>query len=845
MRKQLLGTTSVGFGLLLGGAVLALDASPALAACVGATTGGNDTITCTGNNDVMVDALGGDDLLIIDVAGTRFGNAGNATLSGSGGNDVFMVNSGTFIGFGAGSTGTLSGGNDTDTFTIDDATVGRAGTGVVLGGGGNDMISLNNGSMLGRLATGSGTLDGESGNDTIIVDNSDVGRQGTGLVDGSGGDDMIEVRNGSALGFAAGSSGTVTGGNNNDTIIIDDAIVGRLGDGRVSGGSRNDTITLRNGSTVGFGAGSTGLIEGDSGDDIINIDNSTIGRLADARVRGDGNDDQINVTNGSVVGQTAGVTGQILGDSGEDTLTFDNATLGLSGNALVAGGGDNDTIMIENASVLARNAGSTAVVNGQAGDDVISLIDTRIGVDGTATIRGANGNDQITLGGLSRLNATAMVMGDSEDDTVTLFDTVTADPGALLDGGAGTMDELVLDGTGTGLFDGTITQQNFEMLTKQGTGTWTWTTNAAFSGGASIDNGIFELNAMLTANTFIAPMGTLSGTGEVIGNVDNDGTVSPAGMGTIGTLTFTGNYDGGGVLMLDTVIGASGSPSDLLVITGTVSDVTMVTVTDFGGGTPQLTGSGPGNGILVVDVSAGTTNADDFALTGGPIVTGFFQYDLVLETDDNWYLQSTLSPAGLQAGEALAGMLTAAQDQVRADIGIAHNRVQTLRLYEGGSAAQTAQAGETQLASLLADSGGSAGRAQGHGIGVWIEGFGRDAELDPKGIEEFDQTTWGGQASTARSPRISTSAWSAVTPAAISTSTAPTAIWTAIPWAPMPPTSTAASTSTAWSRAAGSISTPLPAGFRRTTTAGSPAARSRPATAFPWARASRSSPTPA
>ncbi|MEX0921953.1 MAG: autotransporter outer membrane beta-barrel domain-containing protein [Rhodovibrionaceae bacterium] len=777
---------------------MAFNPAPALAVCAGATTAGADSISCTGNgNNVTIDTLGGEDSVTVE-AGARLGDGGDATISGGPDNDSFNVDAGAFLGFGAGDSATLNGNSGFDLFVIDNAGIGRQGAALIDGGAGSDEIRLLNRSRLGQAATGSGTLLGMGGEDLIVVDDSDVGRDGVGLIDGGDDNDTIRVRNGSNVGQGAGGSGTILGGAGEDLIAFDAAFLGRAGTALVQGGDDNDEIRVREGSIVGNDVGASGTLEGNGGDDQININTSILGRAgAGVALGGDGNDfinifdgsvvgqlstgsgtitgnagedtivfnasvlgqegagivrggddnDTINILNGSVLGQNSGGDAEVTGNSGEDTILIDASTLGQDGSAVVRGGSENDLITIANGSVIGQNATGSGTVEGNAGEDVITITDSFVGSLGMGLVDGGVDNDGITLAGTTHLNATSMVLGGGGDDSVTLFDTVTADAGATLDGEAGGMDNLILDGSGSGLFDGTITQQNFELLTKQGTGAWIWTTNAAFSEGASIDNGIFELNAILTADTFIAPLGTLSGTGEVIGDVDNDGTITPAGPGTIGTLTFTGNYDGGGVLMLDTVIGASGSPSDMLVITGTVSDVTTVQVTDFGGGTPQFTGDGPGNGILLVDVSAGSTDGDDFALQDGPIDVGFFTYELNLESDNNWYLQSTdLSPAGYDAGQALANMLSAAQDQVRSDIGIAHNRVQSLRLYEGGSAAQMAQAGDTQLASLLAGSdSGSGGMRHGHGVGVWIEGFGRDATLDPKGVEEFDQTTWGGQ----------------------------------------------------------------------------------------------------
>ena len=89
----------------------------------------------------------------------------------------------------------------------------------------------------------------------------------------------------------------------------------------------------------------------------------------------------------------------------------------------------------------------------------------------------------------------------------------------------------------------------YESLSKIGGGTWTIDGTVVFPGGTTIDAGILNVNGTLVSNTVIHPVGTLSGTGTIAGNLTNFGTVMPgtpltvmAFSATPGTLTVKGNY---------------------------------------------------------------------------------------------------------------------------------------------------------------------------------------------------------------------------------------------------------------------------------------------------------------
>ena len=91
---------------------------------------------------------------------------------------------------------------------------------------------------------------------------------------------------------------------------------------------------------------------------------------------------------------------------------------------------------------------------------------------------------------------------------------------------------------------------------------------------------------------------------------------------------FTGVGDSR--LAIDAFLGPPGSIADVLVVGQATAGSTAIVVNN--------TNPGPGSynpvGIAVVDVSTGTTAANNFFLPNGPIKRGMFTYDLLLRPDN-------------------------------------------------------------------------------------------------------------------------------------------------------------------------------------------------------------------
>lgn len=441
-----------------------------------------------------------------------------------------------------------------------------------------------------------------------------------------GGDDTVDITSGT---FAD----SISGGADNDTMTLQ----GTASVNVIDGGTGNDVIDLLSGTV-------TLDVTGGDGTDTITLNGATV----NDDILGNAGGDMINLLSGTV-------SDDVFGNAGADIITLNGATVGDD----VFGGNDSDTITLLSGTInddLFGEAGGDNIIlfGGIVGDDIFggSGADV-ISVTGTGAVGGSvfggNGGDIISL------NGSGVVAGNLEggagDDT---FNLLNGSFGGSLFGGDGSDSALVastydlttiagnLDGgDDVSVADGFIDILNIEA-------------------GGTLDGG--KLQNWETIN--LDPATPLTLTGTVVTSSDpgqglflNTGTLAITSLGITGNFTnsslvdMTGNaatgdmltvsndYFGGGTLALDAALDAT-LASDMLVVNGDIGGVTTLAITDLGGA-PTLTGTGPGNGIPLVDNSLGGDLADgDFVLPGGEIVKTPFTYTLSAESDSILYLQS-------------------------------------------------------------------------------------------------------------------------------------------------------------------------------------------------------------
>ena len=397
---------------------------------------GNVTMDLNGIEHINIAALGGaDNVTVQDLTHTGITQV-SIDLSGT---------PGTRLGDGAADTVAVNGTAGNDTVQVS----GTAGSVAVAG-----------------LAATVNIAGAEAANDQLIIDVGD-------------GNDVI-----TAAGLAAGALLlTIDGGAGNDTITGSagaDHLIAGDGNDTVIGGRGNDVAFLGNGNDTFIwnpGDGSD-LVEGEAGTDTLvfngananeNIDISAngqrvrmfrdvgnvtmdLGGIEHLQVVTLGGTDTVNVGDLSGTGVTqvaidlSATPGSGQGDGQVDTVNV-NGTAGNDRISVVSSG---SSVVVNGLAAQTRIEGIDAgvdhlVVNGGAGDDIISASGLRAGQvnltinggDGNDTITGSAGND-IIIGGHGS-DVASMGAGD---------DTFVWNPGDgsdTVDGGAG-KDMLVFNG---------------------------------------------------------------------------------------------------------------------------------------------------------------------------------------------------------------------------------------------------------------------------------------------------------------------------------------------------------------------------------------------------------------
>jgi Ca2+-binding RTX toxin-like protein len=152
---------------------------------------------------------------------------------------------------------------------------GDGSTDPILGTDGDDLLT----------ATGSETIFGGAGNDTLSADEGSDGA----MLNGEDGDDTLTL---------SGTDGTADGGAGDDTITAYGT------GGTVAGGEGDDAITV---------LGTADSISGGTGDDTIQVDSGLLG--ASGPVDGGAGDDRIVLTESATA-----TTQEAIGGAGDDTL---------------------------------------------------------------------------------------------------------------------------------------------------------------------------------------------------------------------------------------------------------------------------------------------------------------------------------------------------------------------------------------------------------------------------------------------------------------------------------------------------------------------------------------------
>ena len=415
-------------------------------------------------------------------------------------------------------------------------------------------------------------------------------------------------------------------------------IVGDSGTGALSiqnGGqltSQSGTIgELRysTGSVVVEGAGSAWTMPSATGPGLV-IGKGGSGRL---QVRNGG-----TVTTNALLSSTPASGLQIEIDGANSTLQGDNCDFdGFQDSSVQISNGGlmhcQGSLTLRNGALSLSGAGSKLL----AGDD-INLKLPLIGYIPLTVGEGAT----IEAGKILRVSTD--LAGDSAGPTMLFIEGSTT-PGAVVaptiafeesNGAAVTLNHS--DASGNYQIASDIIGLGGVVV--NGAGTTTLTGNNAYYFGI-INAGMLRAGAANSlspnADYVVAAGGTLDTNtfSPTIQSLDNSGMVTMAAGGTSNVLTVTQNYTGnGGVIAMNTALGADSSPTQKLVVQGDTSGDTILNISNLGGTGAATTG----DGIMVVQVG-GASNGTFSLPAPGYVEAGGYRYTLA-KVGNNWYLQS-------------------------------------------------------------------------------------------------------------------------------------------------------------------------------------------------------------
>jgi Ca2+-binding RTX toxin-like protein len=419
----------------------------------------NLAVSPTSTMTVDASALSAGNFLTLDAPGT---NTGALLITGGAGDDTFIAGKGN---------DTFNGGAGTDTIDFSHAssgvTVNLGLTTAQMVGGGLGTQTLTNVENI-VASDYNDTLTGNAGDNLFLV-----GESGTDVINGGGGDDTVSFQNRPLLSGETGITVDLRPGHlasTGDTLNDIDSVIGsKLGDTFIGNSADN---TFDGGGCLNA-AYDTADYEFATGGMTFNETvfgyGSTVTSTIVATGGGQGTDTLIDMT--QIVGTSGndtfyfinGVTPSVDGGDGNDTISFQNATQGVTasdggtasadyesiehligspfndqlggdnnGNLIDGGAGDdtirgdsyetsggNDTLNGGDGNDVLVGEGGSDTLNGGAGNDTLSGGDPDLQFNGNDTLNGGDGNDTLWAGGQNGENTGAVTLdGGTGDDTL-------------------------------------------------------------------------------------------------------------------------------------------------------------------------------------------------------------------------------------------------------------------------------------------------------------------------------------------------------------------------------------------------------------------------------------------
>jgi Ca2+-binding RTX toxin-like protein len=382
----------------------------------------NDTLTGDANNNILTGGLGDDtltgglgfDLLYGQDGNDSLSDDGNGAeiLDGGAGDDIITMTNVDTV------TGTVTGGTGTDTLVW-----------AYAAGGQRVNVDMQNGTVYYYINGGTRTnftgienfTAAGTNNAYVYANNSD-----NIIIGGSTGNDWVDYRYAIAGINADLTTGVVTGGSGNDTLVgiehlyygtqFNDTLIGNASYNEINGGQGADYINGAGGIDLArydqFNSGSVtvslmdsstntalGIVFTDTaaGDQLINIE-QLIGSVHNDFLYGDGGANYLHGNGGDDVLEGMAGADSLEGASGTDTASYANAGLVAAGSATSGAG----VGVIANLTATAFTNGPAVINSGDAAGDTYANIenltgstfdDTLVGNGGANVLDGGAGND--------------------------------------------------------------------------------------------------------------------------------------------------------------------------------------------------------------------------------------------------------------------------------------------------------------------------------------------------------------------------------------------------------------------------------------------------------------------
>ncbi|UGV27265.1 autotransporter outer membrane beta-barrel domain-containing protein [Rhodopseudomonas boonkerdii] len=623
--------------------------------------------------------------LVAAIAGMRPAAAQSVSGTGNLSPDVSTIQTpnwmvGTDLLVGNTATGTL---NITDGGTVTNG-AGLIGNGAL--GQGTVTVSGTDGSGNASTWTNNGDLVvGQDGNGTLIIQNGGQVSNADGYI-GAGASSQSNVTVSGHDGSGRASTWTNTG-----TLYVGDSGQGSLA--IQDGGMVNSTLVIIGNNSSGTGAVTVTGRDINQHASILNVTNQIYVGI-------DGRNNTLDILNGGLVNSGQALIGYGGGSEGTATVSGRDtngnvSTWNAANNIYVGFSGTGTLNVVDGAAVATSTAGGGAAsiyigyMNGGTGTvnvssstgDVSSLTATDridVGRDGIGAMTVGKGGfvsvgQDVHIANGFTSSGTLHLNGDATGRGIVETGSVIRGAGAIaildLNGGIlrATRDEAnflngfgaLTVGAGGAWFDTNAHDiaigTNFSgssNFNKLGLGQLTLTGDSSgFTGASTVSAGTLAVNGVLGGNMLVDTSGRLVGTGSV-GSVVNTGVIAPGYGNAMGTLTVQGNYaSNGGRLEIATVLGDDNSQTSRLVVNGTTSGATQVSIINRGGLGAQTV-----NGIRIIDV-VGASNGTfvlngNYVFQGAPaVIAGAYAYRLYqggvsTPTDGDWYLRSALTDPG-------------------------------------------------------------------------------------------------------------------------------------------------------------------------------------------------------